>query len=182
MRIIVIGAGGTLGAAVSGKLEELGHEVVRASRSGPVRVDLTDTRTLDDLFSSVTGVDAVVCAAAHAPLKPLLDLTDADLSQVKLYGQLALFHRAVRHVRDGGSIVLTAGRFDGPLCKGAVGAMVNAALESFVETATPELPRGITATVVSPGWIAETLAALGRDPADGTPADQVAQSYVDFII
>ncbi|MCP3804362.1 SDR family oxidoreductase [Allokutzneria sp. A3M-2-11 16] len=180
MRIIVVGATGILGSTVSARLEDLGHEVVRTSRSSEVQVDLADPSTLDKLFATVSDVDAVVCTAAHAPLKPLLDLTDADFRQVKLDGQLALFHRAVRALNDGGRIVLTAGRFEGPMCRGAVGAMVNAALESFVENARAELPRGIDATVVSPGWVSETLALLGR--SGGTSAGVVAQSYVEFVV
>ncbi|MFG1998170.1 hypothetical protein ACGFNU_03360 [Spirillospora sp. NPDC048911] len=42
MKIIVIGATGTIGSAVAGLLEKE-HEVVRASRRGPVTVDLDDT-------------------------------------------------------------------------------------------------------------------------------------------
>ncbi|SDM61447.1 SDR family oxidoreductase [Allokutzneria albata] len=180
MRIIVVGATGILGSTVSALLSDLGHEVIRASWSGPVHVDLTDPSTLDKLFATVTDVDAVVCTAAHAPLKPLLELSDADFRQVKLDGQLALFRRAVHALRDGGRIVLTAGRFEGPMCRGAVGAMVNAALEAFVENARGELPRGIDAAVMSPGWVSETLASMGR--TGGTPAVEVARGYVDFVL
>ncbi|WP_086830232.1 NAD-dependent epimerase/dehydratase family protein, partial [Allokutzneria sp. NRRL B-24872] len=148
MRIIVVGASGTIGSAVSSLLEASGHTVIRASRSGPVHVDLADPRSLDALFASVPDVDGVVCTAAHAPLQPLSSLDDSSFRQVKLDGQLALFWRAVRALRDGGRIVLTAGRFEGALCKGSVGAMVNAALEAFVENAREELPRGISAGVV----------------------------------
>lgn len=37
---IVIGATGTIGTAVASALEVAGHEVVRASRKGPIKVDL----------------------------------------------------------------------------------------------------------------------------------------------
>jgi hypothetical protein len=31
--------------------------------------------------------------------------------------------------------------------------------------------------VVSPGWVAETLQSMGKNPADGVPAAQVARAY-----
>jgi hypothetical protein len=31
--------------------------------------------------------------------------------------------------------------------------------------------------VVSPGWVAETLQSMGRDPSQGVPAAVVAQAY-----
>jgi hypothetical protein len=33
----------------------------------------------------------------------------------------------------------------------------------------------------SPGWVAESLADLGLDPAEGTPAATVARAYVDAV-
>ena len=62
MRVLVIGATGTIGRAVSEALEA-GHEVLRASRNGPLRVDLADTATLSPLFEEVGPLDAVVCSA-----------------------------------------------------------------------------------------------------------------------
>lgn len=40
---------------------------------------------------------------------------------------------------------------------------------------------GIRLDLVSPGWTSETLALLGMDPATGTPAARVAQTYVDLV-
>ena len=34
---------------------------------------------------------------------------------------------------------------------------------------------------MSPGWVSETLAAMGQDPAHGTPAAVVAQSYIASV-
>ncbi|BCB88220.1 Rossmann-fold NAD(P)-binding domain-containing protein [Phytohabitans suffuscus] len=40
---------------------------------------------------------------------------------------------------------------------------------------------GIQLDLVSPGWTSETLALPGMDPATGTPAARVAQTYVDLV-
>lgn len=184
MKVLVIGATGTLGSAVADALEDASHQVVKASRNGPVRVDLEDPATLDGLFDEVPELDAVVCCAASGPLVDLAAVTDAEFAagvQGKLLGQVALARRALRRLRDGGSVTLTGGTFAAPLAGGSLGALVNAGLEGFVTNAAAELPRGLRINIVSPGWVAETLESLGMDPADGTPAAEVARAYVDAV-
>ncbi|MFI5557948.1 hypothetical protein ACIA2T_01605 [Amycolatopsis japonica] len=53
-------------------------------------------------------------------------------------------------------------------------------LEAFVAAAARELPRGPRVNAVSPGWVRETLAALG-EPEGGIPAADVARSYVEAV-
>lgn len=184
MKIIVIGATGTLGSAVARQLEDRGHEVIRAARRGPVRVDLTDPASLDALFASVREVDAVICCAASGRLTPLDSPSDDDFTaglQGKLLGQVQLARRAIHHLRDGGATILTSGTFDKPTPGGAFGALVNAGLDAFARAAAVELPRGLRLITVSPGWIAETLAEMGLDPSEGTPVTEVARQYVSHI-
>jgi uncharacterized protein YbjT (DUF2867 family) len=50
MRIVVIGATGTIGRAVAEALAKRGHEVVRASRKSAVRVDIEDAATVNGLY------------------------------------------------------------------------------------------------------------------------------------
>ncbi|MFD0683932.1 short chain dehydrogenase [Actinomadura fibrosa] len=181
MKIIVIGATGTIGSAVVALLEKE-HEVVRASRNGPVRVDMDDPASIDALFERVRDVDAVVCCAASGALTPLDG--DGDFTaaiQGKLFGQVHLLRRALRHLRDGGSVTLTSGVFDRPMAGASFGALVNAGLEAFVTAAVIEMPRGLRVNAVGPGWVAETLEAMGLDGADGVPAVDVARAYVDAV-
>ncbi|MCG5220170.1 short chain dehydrogenase [Streptosporangium sp. KLBMP 9127] len=183
MKVIVIGATGTIGVGVVAALEGR-HEVVRASRGGSVKVDLDDAGSIDALFASVRDVDAVVCAAANAPLTPIERLTDEDVAaglRSKLLGQVSLVRRALREVRDDGSITLTAGTFVDHIPGSAVGAIVNSGLEGFVRSAAPEMPRGIRLNVVSPGWIQETLDNLGLKGYQGTPMSEVAQTYAKVV-
>ncbi|MCR6484461.1 short chain dehydrogenase [Amycolatopsis sp. OK19-0408] len=175
MKIIVLGATGLVGRAVTEALEPR-HDVLRVSRTTAAKADLDDPASLDALFAE--AADAVVCCAANVPLKPLAELTDTqvlDDLRGKLLGQVALARRAAGRLTDGGSITLTGGTFDEPIPGSGLGALVNSGLEGFVRSAAAELPRGLRINVVSPGWISETLAAMGRD--GGTPVAVVAEAY-----
>ncbi|MBB6671482.1 short chain dehydrogenase [Cohnella nanjingensis] len=182
-RMIVIGGTGIIGSAVAEALEPK-HEVIRASRHGEVRADLDDPASVDALFASTGPIDAVVCVAQSGTLTPIDSDRwdeDFDLGMKKLTGQVALFRRAIRSLKDNGSITLTSGTFKEPMVGSAVGHIVNSGLEGFVRAAAVELPRGIRANVVSPGWVRETLAKLGMDPSAGTPASEVARAYAAAI-
>ena len=179
MRVLVVGATGTIGGAVASALEAR-HEVVRASRRSQPGVDLADP-AIAALFASLDGVDAVVCCAASAPLTPLGDDDFLPSLQGKLLGQVELTRRAVERVRDGGSITLTSGRIPDDTPGSAGGALVNAGLEAFVKAAAIELPRGLRLNVVCPGWVRETLVELGLDPSEGTSVDVVARAYVEAV-
>ena len=68
MKVVVIGATGTIGKPVADALEKRGHEVVRASRKSAVPVDIESTASIRGLFDKVGDVDAVVCCAGGAGL------------------------------------------------------------------------------------------------------------------
>ena len=184
MRIVVIGATGTIGKAVADALSPR-HEVVRVSRHGPVKADLEDAASLRSLFATVKEVDAVVGCAGAATFKPLAQLTDADFElglRSKLMGQVNLTRIAVDHLRHGGSITLTGGVLaHEPMPGGSAISLVNAALEGFVLGAAVELPRGLRLNLVSPPWMTETLEALKMDVTGGMPASACARAYLAAI-
>jgi len=178
MRILLVGASGTIGSAVAAELGGR-HDVILASRqTSHEKVDITDPDSVRALFSRAGHVDAVVCAAGRAVFKPLADLTDDDFAlslRSKLMGQINLYRIGLDSMRDGGSFTLTAGYFSRtPIPGSAAGSLVNAALEGFGRAAALEAPRGIRVNVVSPGWVAETLVKVGRSPDTGIPAVKLA--------
>jgi NAD(P)-dependent dehydrogenase (short-subunit alcohol dehydrogenase family) len=184
LRVLVVGGTGTIGRAVVEALRA-GHEVVVASRSAAERVDVTDAESVRSLFRRVGPVDAVVSTTGAAKFAPFAELTDADFAFSlgnKLMGQVNLVRYGVDAVRDGGSITITSGILaQEPMPGSGAISLVNAALEGFGRAAALEAPRGVRVNVVSPGWVSETLAAMGQDPAGGTPADAVARVYVAAV-
>ena len=185
MKIIVVGATGTIGTKVVEALKASRHEVVAAARSSGVKVNLDVQASIHAMFDQIRGIDAVVCCAGQAVFKPFTQLTHADYElglRSKLMGQVSLVRVAIDHLRDGGSITLTTGTVAmHPIPGSASLSMVNAGLEGFVRAAALEMPRHLRINAVSPPWVRETLVKLGMDPSPGLPASDVAQAYVAAI-
>jgi NAD(P)-dependent dehydrogenase (short-subunit alcohol dehydrogenase family) len=185
MRIVVIGSTGTIGRAVMSHLA-VRHDVIQVAHSrGGYRVDLESVESIRALFGQIGSVDAVVSCAGVAKFKPLEQLTDEDFAislHNKWMGQINLVRMGLRAVRDNGSFTLTSGILARqPMVGSGAISPVNAGVEGFVRAAKLELPRGIRINAVSPGWVRETLIALGMDPSGGMPADQVARAYVESV-
>jgi len=186
VKILVVGASGTLGSAVTAALAA-SHELVAASRREAHRVDLTDPASIAELYRAVGPVGAVVCCAGHAPFKPLADLTLEDYRAGlgdKLLGQVELVHRGLAHVTDGGSFTLVSGvTSNDPIVGGTAAAVVNGALDAFVRSAAIELPRGlrinaVSATVFEEAWDAFGPFFPGHRPV---PVAEVARAFVKSV-
>jgi NAD(P)-dependent dehydrogenase (short-subunit alcohol dehydrogenase family) len=185
VKIIVVGATGTIGTAVSQALSSR-HEVVGVSRSaGDYRADITSKPSIRRLFESLAPFDAVVCAAGQGSFAALASLSDEDFQlslTSKLMGQVNLVRLGVPYIGNGGSFTLTSGVLASePTLGSAALSLVNAGLEGFVRAAALEMPPGARINIVSPPWVRETLQALGLDPSPGMPAKSVAAAYVDSV-
>jgi NAD(P)-dependent dehydrogenase (short-subunit alcohol dehydrogenase family) len=185
VKVLVVGATGTIGRAVVAALENR-HEVIPVShRSGALTVDLQDSASIARLYEKAGRVDAVVAAAGATRFRPLSELSEEDFRfslNHKLLGQINLVRLGIRWVADRGSFTLTSGTLARrPSPGGAAVSVANAGVEAFVASAALELPRGIRINSVSPGWVAETLKARGHPTAAGTPAAFVARAFVEAI-
>ena len=186
MKVVIIGATGTIGKAVAAALRGK-HEVIAVSRSAAdYRADITDKSSLEKAFAAIGKVDAIVSAAGGAVFKPLAALTDADFEKClhdKLMGQVNVVRVGSQYIRSGGSITITSGVLAGEPMPGAAAiSMVNAGLEGFGRAAALELGNEkIRVNVVSPPWVTETLIAYKMDPANGLPAAEVAKAYVKSV-
>jgi NAD(P)-dependent dehydrogenase (short-subunit alcohol dehydrogenase family) len=185
MRILVVGATGTIGRAVVAALSA-GNEIVPVSRqSTAIKVDLADAASVREMYRSAGKLDAVVCAAGQAKFAPLAQLSDEDFRfclDNKLMGQVNLVRFGFEHIANRGSFTLTTGILArSPMAGSAAISLVNAGVEGFVRAAALEAPRGVRVNAVSPPWVSETLQALKMDPSRGLPAAVVAQSYVQSV-
>jgi putative NADH-flavin reductase len=77
MKVVVFGPTGMVGSRIVAELEQRGHDVVGASRSGGT--DVTDP---DSVASAVAGADAVVCAVSTRGA----DYTLADVARSVIGG------------------------------------------------------------------------------------------------
>ncbi len=185
MRVAVIGATGTIGKHVVQALSSK-HDVIPVARNGgEYRVDISDPESIRRFYANASGLDAMICVAGSGKFAPLEKLSDEDFAyslKDKLMGQVNVARYGLQHINDGGSITLTSGVLaEKPMRGSAAISLVNAGIEGFARAAALEAPRGIRVNVVSPGWVAETLQAMGQDPANGIPASLVARAFVNSV-
>ncbi|MEC0243497.1 short chain dehydrogenase [Paenibacillus dokdonensis] len=165
MKILVVGANGTLGSAVRNELAS-DHEVISAGRSeGDVKVDITSVESIKAMYQKVGKIDAVICAAGNAYFGPLNELTPENNEvavQSKLKGQINLVLLGLDYVNDRGSFTLTTGIImDDPIIGGISSAMAGGAVRAFVQAAAIELPRSIRINNVSPNVLEESMDSYG---------------------
>ena len=182
MKILLIGASGTVGRAVAQELSQ--HEIIRAGRtSGDVHVDITSDESVAALFEKTGPVDAIVATTGNLFFGPLEKMTTQDFSvglQDKLLGQVRLALAGQHYLREGGSITLTSGIVgQEPIAQGVNATTVNAALEGFVKAAACELKHGQRINVVSPTMLSESQEAYGPffPGFESVPAARVALAY-----
>lgn len=181
MKIMIVGATGTIGKAVATLLEKY-HDIVRVGHGdGDHRVDLGSKASIEDLFDAVGPVDAVISTAGQASFGPFAELDDGAFDLAvgnKLMGQVNLVRVGKDRVNDGGSITLTSGILARRPMPGSVAiSMANGALDAFARAAAMEIGRGIRVNVVSPDFVKETMAMMGMDPTPGVSAADTAKAY-----
>jgi len=186
MKVLHVGATGTIGGAVAAALEAQGYEVVRVGlQEGDYQADLADKATIAALYDAVEEIDAVVCTAGVARFGSLDELGDDDFSaslENKLMGQVDLVRLGLGRVRAGGSFTLTSGTLSQRPTPGTTAvAMTGAALEGFVRAAALDLEGRYRINVVSPGWVAESRLAAGLDPMPGIWAADLARYYLKCV-
>ncbi len=159
MRIVLIGGNGTIGKTVAAGFKE-GHELIIAGRTtGDITVDITNSNTIETMFSNLGKVDAIVGIAGEAKWGKFNELSEEDFYfglKSKLMGQVNLVRHGLKHLNPHGSITLTSGILaDDPVIKTTSAAMVNGAIHSFVKAAALEMEDGKRINVVSAGTVVD---------------------------
>ena len=161
MKILLIGATGTIGSAIDRELSHR-HEIVRVGRkSGDFQVDISDSASIRNLFEQTGRFDALICAAGNVNFVALGEMSEKDFAlglQDKLMGQVNLLLIGREFANDGASFTFTSGVINRePIRTGSSAALVNAALDGFVKAAAIELPRGLRVNSVSPTVLTEAM-------------------------
>ncbi len=171
MRVLVTGAGRSIGRAIAEVLTERGHEVVATARDVAALRDLKveqvlslDVQSTDSVLAAVDAageLDAVVNNAGVTGRGPLEDFPLEDVLRVldvNTLGPLRMVQAVVPRWRERGSGVLinissVQGRIGTPL-EGVYAASKHA-LEALSETLHFELGHfGIRVVIIEPGYIA----------------------------
>lgn len=161
MKILVIGAHGTIGEAVVAELASR-HTVITAGKTrGDIQVDITQPEEVQDLYEAAGALDAVAMAIGGVKFAPLAEMSSADYLyglERKLMGQINVVLAGLDCINDQGSFTLISGILNRvPVHGGSAAAMVNGALEGFVKSAACDMPRGLRINCVSPDVLVETL-------------------------
>jgi NAD(P)-dependent dehydrogenase (short-subunit alcohol dehydrogenase family) len=181
MKIIILGAGGKIGSEIVQALSPK-HEIVRAGRNDDVKVDYTDAQSVKNMFEQVGGFDALIVAVGgDSVFKVYEELGDEDFAygfQRKFMAQVNLVRTGTSFANDGASFTLSTGYLsDYPNPASAATGPFNAAVDSFVRTVGPLLPRGIRLNVVSPAPVVPE----GQASRGVVTAKQAAVGYVQSI-
>lgn len=187
MKILLIGASGTVGSAVKAELAQR-HEVISIGRnSGDFRVDISDSASIRTLFEQTGTFDALICAAGRVNFVALPEMSETDFElglRNKLMGQVNLLLIGRDYANDGASFTFTSGILNrDPIRTGASAALVNGAIDAFVKAAAIELPRGLRVNSVSPTVLLEAMGSYapyfrGYKPAPGA---DVALAYAKSV-
>src|SRR5258708_3570595 len=189
MKIILIGANGTIGELVQTAMAGTGHEIVKVGRkSGDFQVDIESRESIRRLYQSVGSFDAVAVAAGEVVFAPLSQLTAENWQfslGSKLMGQISLVQEAIPLINERGSFTLVSGVLnDEPIFASAAAAAVSGALEGFARAAAVELPKGLRINVVSPTILKESETQFGPFFPGVIPVEgwRVAQAYKRAIL
>lgn len=187
MRIIVIGASGTIGRRLCSALEPR-HQIITAGRSsGSLAVDITSSESIVNMFEQAGRVDACVCVAASGAMDDFQTLTAAQLFdnlRGKLIGQIDVVLIGKNYLSDGGSFTLTSGIFADEAWPGVTGgAVISGGLHSFVSSAAIELRRELRINVVSPSMVGDSAAEYGSlfPGLKSVPMDRLVEAYADCV-
>ncbi|WP_339810053.1 short chain dehydrogenase [uncultured Imperialibacter sp.] len=154
MKMIIVGASGTMGSFLS-KAFEKENEIVRADRHGmDMQVDITSPESIENMYKTTGEFDALICTAGPTFVGPWKNLTDKQFRQGvegKMMGQINLVLIGQHYIKPRGSFTLITGALTHePQRNFANASAANGAVEGFVRAAAIELENGIRINAVSP--------------------------------
>jgi len=154
MKIIIVGATGTMGKHLVSALENE-HEVIKvSSEGGDFQADFTSTESIEKMFQQVGPFDALISTAGPTFVGPWSKLNNETFRngvEGKMMGQINLVLIGQHYINPKGSFTLITGALTNePQINFANASAANGAVEGFVRGAAIELGNGIRINAVSP--------------------------------
>jgi len=183
MKIVVIGATGTIGRAVVDELKPRHDVILVGHSSGDLQVDIANENSVAAMYEKVKNIDAVILTTGKVHFGELMEMGQNEFElglKNKLMGQVNVVMAGINHLNDNGSFTLTSGILNrDPIRFGSSAAMVNGALDGFVKSAALEMPRGLRINCVSPTVIEEAMDNYGPyfRGFEPVPAAKAALAY-----
>lgn len=184
MKIIVIGASGTIGSKIVDALQQQ-HDLIRVGKTrGDYQMDISDLNSIRQTLEQIGPVDAVINASGDVAFNGFSQMSQEQWQlgiNSKMMGQINLVREAIPYLNPNGSITLTSGVLtDEFIAGGSSASAINAAVDHFAQSVATELPNGIRINVVSPGMLEESQPVFGDffpgfEPVAGS---RVALAYV----
>ncbi len=187
MKLLIVGATGTIGKAVTAELQKR-HQVIQAGYSrGEIQVDITSAASIEKLYQQTGPFDALIATAGNGYWGPFAQMGEKEFYQgihSKLMGQVNLVLIGQRYINPGGSFTLTTGMLANEPVKNAANlSVVNAAVNAFVMAAAPELNNGVRINAVSPGVVADSAEKYASSFPGHVPVamNRVVAAYVKSV-
>jgi len=154
MKIIIVGASGTMGTHLVNVLENE-HEIIKVATSGSdIDTDITSPESIEDMFQRAGSFDALISTAGPTFVGPWHKLNNDTFRQGiegKMMGQINLVLIGQKYINPKGSFTLITGALTHePQVNFANASAANGAVEGFVRAASIELENGIRINAVSP--------------------------------
>lgn len=154
MKIIIVGASGTMGKHLTGAFKKE-HEIITAASKGcNIQVDITSPESIENMYKQAGSFDALISTAGPTFVGPWKKLTDREFRkgvEGKMMGQINLVLIGQHYINPKGSFTLITGALShDPQKNFANASAANGAVEGFVRAAAIELENGIRINAVSP--------------------------------
>ncbi|MBK6636087.1 MAG: short chain dehydrogenase [Chitinophagaceae bacterium] len=153
MKIIIVGASGTMGKHLAAAFKKE-HEVITAATKGcDVEVDITSPESIENMYRKTGAFDALISTRPDLcwSWKKLTDKEFRKGVDGKMMGQINLVLIGQHYINAKGSFTLITGALShDPQKNFANASAANGAVEGFVKAAAIELENDIRINAVSP--------------------------------
>lgn len=180
MKIIIVGASGTMGKHLV-KAFEPDHEIITAASKGcQLQVDIRSTASIEKMYRQAGAFDALISTAGPSFVGAWKNLNDQSFRQGivgKMMGQINLVLIGQQYINPNGSFTLISGALShDPQKNFANASAANGAVDAFVRAAAIELGNGIRINSVSPTVIENSPQYFPFFPGD-IPVTMQALEY-----